>query len=50
LLPGIRTPIFIIAGMLRVPLGRFLIADGLYAIPGVNILFWLAYLLTDQIL
>lgn len=50
LLPGIRTPIFIIAGTLRFPLGRFLVADGLYAIPGVNVLFWLAYLLTDQIL
>jgi membrane protein DedA with SNARE-associated domain len=49
LLPGIRTPIFIIAGALRVPLGRFLLADGLYAIPGVNLLFWLAYLLTDQV-
>jgi len=50
LLPGIRTPIFIMAGVLRVPLGRFLIADGLYAIPGVNLLFWIAYLLTDQVL
>lgn len=50
LLPGIRTPIFLMAGVLRVPLGRFLIADGIYAIPGVNILFWLAYVLTDQVL
>jgi membrane protein DedA with SNARE-associated domain len=50
LLPGIRSPIFIIAGSLRVPLTRFLIADGLYAIPGVNLLFWLAYFLTDQML
>jgi len=50
LLPGIRTPIFLMAGVLRVPLGRFLIADGLYAIPGVNLLFWLAYILTDQVL
>lgn len=50
LLPGIRTPIFIMAGVLRVPLGRFLLADGLYAIPGVNLLFWLSYLLTDQVL
>jgi membrane protein DedA with SNARE-associated domain len=50
LLPGIRTPIFLMAGVLRVPLGRFLIADGLYAIPGVNLLFWIAYLLTDQVL
>jgi membrane protein DedA with SNARE-associated domain len=49
LLPGIRTPIFIMAGMLRVPLSRFLLADALYAIPGVNLLFWLAYMLTDQV-
>ncbi len=50
LLPGIRTPIFIMAGVLRVPFTRFLIADGIYAIPGVNLLFWLAYMLTDQVL
>ena len=46
--PGIRTPVFIMSGVLRMPLGRFLLADGLYAIPGVNLLFWLAYLFTDQ--
>jgi membrane protein DedA with SNARE-associated domain len=50
LLPGIRTPIFIMAGVLRVPLGRFMLADGLYAIPGVNVLFWLSYVLTDQVM
>jgi len=50
LTPGIRTPIFMMAGVLRVPFGRFLLADGLYALPGVNILFWLAYSLTDQVL
>lgn len=46
--PGIRTPVFLMAGVLRMPLSRFLLADGLYAIPGVNMLFWLAYLFTDQ--
>jgi len=50
LLPGIRTPIFVMAGVLRVPFGRFVLADGLYAIPGVNVLFWLSYALTDQVL
>ena len=50
LLPGIRTPIFIMAGVLRVPFGRFLLADLLYAIPLVNVLFWLSYMLTDQML
>lgn len=50
LTPGIRTPIFMMAGVLRVPFGRFLLADGLYALPGVNVLFWLGYFLTDQVL
>jgi membrane protein DedA with SNARE-associated domain len=50
LLPGIRTPIFIMAGVMKLPVGKFLLADGLYAIPGVNLLFWLAYFLTDQVL
>ena len=50
LLPGIRGPIFIMAGVLRVPLGRFMLADAIYAIPLVNILFWLSYFLTDQVL
>jgi|SRR5579883_328780 len=50
LLPGIRAPVFIMAGVLKVPLGRFLLADAIYAIPLVNILFWLAYFLTDQVL
>jgi membrane protein DedA with SNARE-associated domain len=50
LLPGIRAPVFIMAGVLKVPVGRFLLADAIYAIPLVNILFWLAYFLTDQVL
>jgi membrane protein DedA with SNARE-associated domain len=50
LLPGIRTPIFIMAGVLKVPLGRFLLADAIYAIPMVNVLFWISYMLTDQVL
>jgi membrane protein DedA with SNARE-associated domain len=50
LLPGIRTPIFIMAGVLRVPFGRFLFADAIYAIPMVNVLFWISYMLTDQVL
>lgn len=50
LTPGIRTPIFLMAGILRVSFTRFLIADGLYAIPGVMVMFWLAYFLTDQVL
>ena len=50
LLPGIRAPVFIMAGVLRVPMGRFLLADAIYAIPLVNVLFWLSYFLTDQML
>lgn len=50
LTPGIRTPIFLMAGILKVPIGRFMLADGLYAIPGVTILFTLSYWLTDQVL
>lgn len=48
LTPGIRTPVFLMAGILRMPIQRFLLADLLYAIPGVNLLFWLAYVFTDQ--
>jgi membrane protein DedA with SNARE-associated domain len=48
LTPGIRTPIFIMAGILKLPFRQFLLADGLYAVPGINILFWLAYFFTDQ--
>jgi membrane protein DedA with SNARE-associated domain len=47
-LPGIRSPIFITAGIMRLSLGRFLFADGIYAIPGVTLLFTLAYWFGDQ--
>lgn len=50
LTPGIRSPIFLMAGVLRVPMTRFLLADGLYAIPGVCILFALGYWLTERVL
>jgi membrane protein DedA with SNARE-associated domain len=47
-LPGIRAPIFLTAGIMRLPLRRFLLADGIYAIPGVSLLFFLAFWFTDQ--
>jgi membrane protein DedA with SNARE-associated domain len=50
LLPGIRSPMFIMSGVMRVSFRKFLIADVLYAIPGVNLLFWLSYWFTDQFL
>jgi membrane protein DedA with SNARE-associated domain len=49
-LPGVRSPIFIAAGILRMPFGLFVLADGLYAVPGVSLIFLLGYLFTDQIL
>lgn len=48
LTPGIRTPIFLTAGITRLPLTKFLLADGLYAIPGVSLLFFLGYWFTDS--
>src|SRR4051812_38380888 len=42
-LPAIRSPIFIMAGIMRVPFTRFLLADGLYALPGVSLLFYLSF-------
>ncbi|HSQ57572.1 MAG TPA: DedA family protein [Gemmata sp.] len=50
LLPGIRGPVFLIAGMARLPLWQFILADAIYAIPIVNLMFWTAYWTTDQIL
>ncbi len=49
LLPGIRSPIFITAGMMKLPLKRFLLADGIYAIPGVSLLFFLAWWFGNQV-
>src|SRR5262245_10909031 len=49
LLPGIRSPIFIMAGVMKLPLRRFLLADGIYAIPGVSLLFFLAWWFGDQV-
>jgi membrane protein DedA with SNARE-associated domain len=43
MLPGIRSPIFITAGIMRLPLPRFLLGDLLYAIPGISLLFALAW-------
>lgn len=45
--PGIRAPIFISAGVIHLPLRKFLLADGIYAIPGVTLLFTLAFWFTD---
>lgn len=46
--PGIRAPIFLTAGITRLPVSHFLLADGIYAIPGVSLLFALGYFFTDN--
>ena len=48
--PGIRTWIFLTAGITKLPLAKFVIADAIYAIPGVTILFFLGYYFTDSII
>jgi membrane protein DedA with SNARE-associated domain len=47
--PGIRAGIFVTAGITKLPWAKFLLADGIYAIPGVTILFFLGYWFTDTI-
>jgi membrane protein DedA with SNARE-associated domain len=48
LLPGIRSPLFITAGTMRLPVSRFVLADGLGAVVGNGILFFLAFWFGDQ--
>jgi membrane protein DedA with SNARE-associated domain len=43
LLPGIRSPLFITAGTMRLSLPRFLLADALGAVLGNGLLFFLAF-------
>jgi membrane protein DedA with SNARE-associated domain len=43
LTPGIRGPVFFTAGLTRLSMARFVLADGIYAIPGVSLLFFLGY-------
>jgi membrane protein DedA with SNARE-associated domain len=47
LLPGLRTGVFLTAGAMRYPFLRFLIADGVYAIPGTGFIFFGAYFLAE---
>ncbi len=50
LTPGFRAPIFLTAGLTQMSLPRFLIADGIYAIPGVSLLFCLGYFFTERMI
>ena len=45
--PGIRAPVFLTAGITRLPVHQFLLADGIYAVPGVSVLFFLGWYFTD---
>jgi membrane protein DedA with SNARE-associated domain len=50
LLPGIRMPLFLTAGLMRLRFERFLVADGIGAVVGNSILFFLAWWFGDQFL
>jgi membrane protein DedA with SNARE-associated domain len=49
LLPSIPSLVSITAGTMRVPLRRFVLADVIYAIPGIGLLFTLAYWFGTQL-
>lgn len=49
LVPGIRAPLFLTAGSMRLPLPRFLFADGLGAIVGNSFFFFLGFWLGDSV-
>jgi membrane protein DedA with SNARE-associated domain len=49
LVPGIRAPLFLTAGSMHLPLPRFLLADGLGAIVGNSLFFFLGFWLGDSI-
>ncbi len=47
-IPGIRSPLFLTAGTMRLPFARFVIADAIAAACGHTALFFLSYLFTDS--
>jgi membrane protein DedA with SNARE-associated domain len=49
LVPGIRAPLFLTAGSMRLPLPKFLLADGLGAVVGNSFFFFLGYWLGDSV-
>jgi membrane protein DedA with SNARE-associated domain len=49
-IPAIRSPMFITAGLMRLPLYQFILADGIALIFGHSLLFFLAYWFGDQFL
>jgi membrane protein DedA with SNARE-associated domain len=50
LTPGIRAPVFFTAGLTRLSVAKFLTADGLYAVPGVSVLFFLGYWFAESMI
>lgn len=48
-LPGIRAPLFLSAGTLRVPFWIFVLMDGAAALLSIPLSFWLAYFFTDKL-
>lgn len=48
--PGIRSPMFITAGVMRLPITHFVLADGIAAIFGHSALFFLGYWFGDQVM
>lgn len=50
LTPGFRTPVFMMAGITKMPITRFLFADMLYAIPGVIAIFSMGYWFGERFL
>jgi membrane protein DedA with SNARE-associated domain len=46
--PAIRSPMFITAGIMRLPLVLFILADGIALVFGHSLLFFLAYWFGDQ--
>lgn len=49
-IPGIRSPLFLTAGTMRLPVLRFIVADAIAAAAGHTLLFFLAYWFTDSFL
>lgn len=49
LVPGIRAPLFLTAGSMRLPIPQFLLADGLGAVVGNSFFFFLGFWLGDSV-
>ena len=47
-IPGIRSPLFLTAGTMRLPVARFTVADAIAAASGHTLLFFLSYWFTDS--